>query len=572
MRLSQMFVRTLRDDPADAEMPSHRLLLRAGYVRPLGSGIYSLLPLGFRVAQRITQIIREEMDAIGGQELLMPVVHPADLWRETGRYDAVGPEMARFKDRGGRDMVLAMTHEEVVADLPRDVIRSYRQLPVQLYHFQTKFRDEPRARGGLIRVREFTMKDSYTFDADQAGLDAAYQAHWRAYEKIFTRCGLDFVAVGADTGMMGGTASQEFMALSPNGEDTILICPNGDYAANREVAAFTRDAPAGAERLPMEEVETPDASTIAKLAAFLGVPESQTAKAVFFKGGSGRFIFAVIRGDLDVNETKLRKAADETGLTPATIEEIRAVGAEAGYGSPVGVGGAYIVADESVRDAVNLVAGANRVGWHLRNVNLGRDFQADLTADIATAEDGFPCPVCGAPMRATRAIEIGNIFQLGARYSAVLGANYLDADGQAKPIFMGSYGIGSGRAVASIVEQRFDEKGIVWPVAVAPFHVSLLSLGSADDAETTAAADALYAELTAAGIEVLYDDRPDRAGVKFNDADLIGNPIRISVSPRTLKNGQAELKGRTETEATYAPLGDVVSTVRESLDRLHGQG
>jgi len=368
--------------------------------------------------------------------------------------------------------------------------------------------------------------------------------------------------------MMGGSASEEFMAFSPNGEDTILVCPNGDYAANQEVALFQRDGASDAELLPMEAVETPNATTIEALATFLNVTKAETAKAVFYKGESGRFIFVVIRGDLNVNETKLRKVAGETGLTPATHEEIAAVGAVAGYGSPVGVHDAFIVVDESVRDAKNLVAGANKTGWHLKNVNLGRDFQADVVGDIASAEAGFPCPMCGTPMTAERAIEVGNIFKLGTRYSEALGANYLDANGQSNPLQMGCYGIGSGRAVASVVEQCFDEKGIVWPVAVAPFHVSLLSLGSADDAETVGAADQLYADLTAAGIDVLYDDRADRAGVKFNDADLIGNPVRLSVSPRTLKNGQAEIKARRESEAAFIPLAEAAIAVKAMLHRL----
>jgi prolyl-tRNA synthetase len=566
--MSHLFGRTLREAPGDVELPSHRLMLRAALIRPLGAGIYSLLPLGWRVIRKIEGIIREEIDAIGGQEMQMPLVHPADLWRESGRYDQVGPALTRFRDRGERDMVLAMTHEEVVADLARQEIGSYRQLPQLIYHLQTKWRDEPRSRGGLIRVREFTMKDSYSLDLDEAGLDKSYRDHWRAYERIFRRCGLRFVVVGADTGMMGGSASHEFMALSPYGEDVVLLCPTGDYADNQEVATFRRDAPAAEAPLPLEEVETPNATTIQKLAEFLDVPLSRTAKAVFFRGDSGRFVFAVIRGDLDVNETKLRKAAGENGLTPATAEEIRAVGAEPGYGSPVGVREALVVADESVRDSPNLVAGANRVGWHLRNVNLGRDYEAQVVADIATAEAGFPCPVCGTPLDTERAIEVGNIFKLGTRFSEPMGATYLDAEGQSHPIVMGCYGIGSGRLAATVVEQHHDERGIAWPASIAPFHVSLLSLAGGNDAGPSEAADRLYAELSAAGIEVLYDDRSDRAGVKFNDADLLGCPLRLSVSARTLAKGEAELKPRGAAEATFLPLAEVVPTVRGLLDGL----
>ena len=569
MRMSHMFGRTLREAPGDAELPSHRLMLRAAFMRPLGAGIYSLLPLGWRVVRKVEQIIREEMNAIGGQELLMPVVHPADIWRESGRYNAVGPELTRFKDRGDRDMVLAMTHEEIVTDLARQEINSYRQLPMLVYHIQTKWRDEPRSRGGLIRVREFTMKDSYTLDRDEAGLDEQYKNHWRAYERIFRRAGLDFVVVGADTGMMGGSASHEFMALSPYGEDIVLICPNCGYADNREVATFRREPATGEPLLPMEEIETPSTTTIQSLADFLDIPLAKTAKAVFYTGDSGKFVFAVIRGDLDVNETKLRKASGEGGLTPATVEEIRATGAEPGYGSPIGVRNARIVIDESVRDTPNLVAGANRVGWHLRNTNPGRDYEPDVIADIASAEAGFPCPTCGAPLTAERAIEVGNIFKLGTRYSQALGAEYLDAEGMSHPIVMGSYGIGSGRVAATIVEQHHDDRGIIWPVSVAPYEVSLMWIGGENESEPQDAADRLYDELMSAAIEVLYDDRPERAGVKFNDADLIGNPVRVSVSSRTLGKGEAELKLRAASEAVFVPLAEVVPTVRGMLDGLY---
>ncbi len=566
--MSHLFGRTLRTAPNDVEIISHQLMLRAGMIRPLGSGLISLLPLGFRVVTKIEQIIREEMDAIGGQELLMPVVHPADIWRESGRYDQVGPEMARFKDRADRDMVLALTHEEVVTDLARQEISSYRQLPIIAYHIQTKFRDEPRSRGGLIRVREFTMKDSYSFDTDEAGLDHAYRLHWRAYDRIFRRIGLEFIVVGADVGMMGGTASHEFMAFSENGEDTILFCNQCGYAANREVATFKRDEPVDEPLLDMEDVETPNTPTIQALADLLGIPTSKTAKAVFFKGGSGRFIFAVIRGDLDVNETKLRNAIGERTLTPATVEEIKAIGAEAGYGSPVGVRDAFIVVDESVRDTPNLVAGANRPGWHLKNVNLTRDYQADLVADIATVGAGFPCPECGSPLQETRAIEVGNIFKLGTRYSEKLGATYLDANGESHAIVMGSYGIGSGRSAATVVEQRHDDKGILWPLSIAPYHVSLVELPSPDDTRPKEVAERLYQELEDLGVEVLYDDRDERPGVKFNDSDLIGIPLRIAVSARNLANDQIELKLRKSKEAIFVPIDQAVAEIARILAEI----
>ncbi|MGC4190935.1 MAG: proline--tRNA ligase [Thermomicrobiales bacterium] len=564
MRMAHLFGRTLRQAPADAELISHQLMVRAGMIRPLGAGIYSLLPLGYRVIRKVEAIVREEMDAIGGQEMLMPVVHPADVWKRSGRFESVGPEMTRLKDRGDRDMVLAMTHEEVVADLAATEINSYRQMPQIVYHLQTKFRDEPRARGGLIRVREFTMKDSYSLDVDEAGLEVSYEAHATAYDRIFTRLGMDFIKVGADVGMMGGSKSEEYMAFSPNGEDILLICPHGDYAANREVATFRRDPVPAEDLLPMEGVETPNATTIQALAEFLDVPLSRTAKAVFFMAGSGRFIFAVIRGDLDINETKLRNAIKEGEIVPATVEQIRAIGAEPGYGSPVGVHDAYVIVDESIADSPNLVAGANKVGWHLRNVNLGRDFQADQVADIASAAEGHPCPVCGEPMVARRAIEVGNIFKLGTRYSEALGATYLDAEGESHPIVMGSYGIGVGRAAATVVEQRYDDKGILWPMSIAPFHVSLLSIGA--DEPVIAATDALYTDMTAAGIEVLYDDRTERPGVKFNDAELIGNPIRLSISKRTLEAGEVELRLREGSESEMVSRDTIVERVRAIID------
>jgi prolyl-tRNA synthetase len=567
MRMAHLFGRTLREAPADVEVPSHKLMVRAAMIRPVGAGLYSLLPLGWRVARKVEQIVREEMDAIGGQEVLMPLVQPADLWEQSGRKAAAGPALASFMDRGDRELVLALSHEEVLTDLIRTEINSYRQLPQIIYHIQTKFRDEPRARGGLIRVREFTMKDSYSLDVDDAGLDVAYEKHWHAYHRIFTRMGLTYIVVGADVGIMGGSKSEEFMAFSPSGEDVLLICPTGDYAANREVATFQREAPVADEPLPLEEIETPNTPTIQALADLLDISLSKTAKAVFYKGISGRFIFAVIRGDLDVNETKLRDVADEKDLLPASAEEIRAIGAEPGYGSPVDVHDAVVVVDESVRDTPNLVAGANKPGYHLKNVNLGRDYSADVVADIAAAAAGFKCPVCGTPLEAQRGIEVGNIFKLGTRYTVPFDGTYLDAEGKSHPVEMGCYGIGIDRGAATVAEQHHDERGLRWPVSVAPFHVSLLTLG-VDDA-VGQAADALYDELTAAGVEVLYDDRPDRAGVKFNDADLIGNPIRLSVSTRTLANQQAELKVRTGSEAEFVPLGEVVGRVQALLAEMY---
>jgi prolyl-tRNA synthetase len=562
MRLSHLFFTTLRDDPADVEMPSHRLLLRAGYIRPLGSGIYSLLPLGKRVNDRVEQIIREEQDRIGGQEMEMPVVHPADIWRASGRYDAIGPELTRFKDRNGRDMVLAMTHEEVVGILLADIVRSYRQLPMMVYHFQTKWRDEPRARAGLIRVREFVMKDSYSCDRDAAGLEVSYQAQYEAYTRTFERLGLETVAVSSDVGIMGGSQAHEFMVLNPAGEDVLVLCEACGYAANRQVARINRPAPADEEELALEEVATPGTTTIASLAAFLGIPEARTAKAAFFMTGDGRLVTSIIRGDLEVNETKLANAAGaSTGLRPATVEEIKAAGMEPGYGSPIGAHDTVVVVDELVARSPNLVAGANRVGYHYRNVNVGRDFAADVTADIANASEGDPCPTCGEALILRNGIEVGNIFKLGTKFTDAAGATYLGEDGKAHPIVMGSYGIGVGRNVACVVEAHHDEKGIVWPEEVAPYAAHLVAIGASRDPKVTEVAEALYAAAANAGPgrEILYDDRDESPGVKFTDAELLGMPWIVTVSPRSLAAGGAEVTYRATGERSVRSLDEVTA-------------
>jgi prolyl-tRNA synthetase len=562
MRLSHLFFSTLRDDPSDAEMPSHRLLLRAGYMRQLGAGIYSLLPLGFRANKRVEQVIREELNAIGGQEMEMPVVHPADLWRESGRYDAIGPEMARFKDRGERDMVLAMTHEEVVADLLRDVVRSYRQLPFIVYHFQTKFRDEPRSRGGLIRVREFVMKDSYSCDRDEAGLDVAYWAHHKAYTRIFERLGLEAIAVSSDVGMMGGSLAHEFMVLNAAGEDVLVICENGDYASNRQIAPTVAPEPAAEDLLPVQDVETPGVTTIDALATFLDVPAARTAKATFFVTGDGRFVVAIVRGDYEVNETKLVNATQAVGgLRPATVEEIRARGMEPGYGSPIGASDSLVVVDELAAKCPNLVAGANKVGWHLRNVNVPRDFTPDTIADIANVREGDPCPNCGGSVILRNGIEVGNIFKLGTTYTAALGAEYLGEDGERHPIVMGSYGIGLGRNVACVVEAHHDEKGIAWPEEVAPYPAHLVAIGGNKDPQVRETAEGLYGVAEAAGAdrEILYDDREESPGVKLTDAELLGMPWILTVSPRSLAAGGVEVTNRATGERGVRSLDDVTA-------------
>jgi prolyl-tRNA synthetase len=582
MRLSQLFGQTLRDAPAEAEVASHQLLMRAGFIRPLGAGIFSYLHLAKRAMQKIESILRDEMDKIGGQEISMPVVHPAEVWKETGRWYQIGSEMGRFKDKNDHDMVLAMTHEEVVADLARREVQSYKHLPRLVYHIQTKWRDDPRPRAGLIRVREFTMKDSYSLDADWEGLDKQYRAHYQAYFNIFRRCGLPVIAVRSDTGMMGGKLAHEFMYLTPIGEDTLILCDACGYTANRQVARFQKPPAAPEEPKPIEKVRTPACKSIEDLANFLGVPKARTAKAVFFMAAipdgetvAEKFIFAIIRGDMDLNETKLANAVGARDLRPATEDEIRAIGTEPGFASPVGLrlqsSQALIVVDDSIPTSPNLVAGANEADYHLLNTNYGRDYVADLVADLAAAEEGAACPECGGPLRAARGVEVGNIFQLGTRYSEALGCTFLDRDGQQKPVIMGSYGIGVGRLLACIAEEHHDEHGLIWPVTVAPFHVHLVLLRGKGTPQAEEVATKLDADLQNAGIEVLYDDRDESPGVKFNDADLIGLPVRLTVSERALTQGGVEMKLRSKPDKVIVPLDAAVASVRAALDALEAE-
>jgi prolyl-tRNA synthetase len=568
--MSQLFSQTLREAPSDAEMTSHQLLVRAGMMRQLGAGIYTLMPLGLRTSAKIEQIIREEMNKIGGQEISMPVVNPADIWKETKRWYQIGSEMARFKDRHDHDMVLAMTHEEVVGDLVRREVHSYRQMPLLVYHFQTKWRDDPRPRAGLIRVREFVMKDSYSLDVDEEGLDKQYRAHYQAYFDIFNRCGLPSVAVLADVGMMGGSMSHEYMYLTPIGEDTLLMCDSCGYMANRQIALFQKPEPEKEETKSMEKVATPGIMTIEDLANFLGVPKSKTAKAVFWiatitedKEDVQKFVFAVVRGDMELNETKLANAVKAKELRAADDEEIVQAGAVPGYASPMGLKDVLIVVDDLVAHSPNLVSGANEEGFHMLNVNYGRDFEANIVTDLVVAEEGYGCPNCGAAMKTSRGIEIGNIFKLGTRYSDSLGCNYLDKDGKSKPVIMGSYGIGVGRLMASIAEEYNDEYGLIWPISVAPYDVHLIALkGGERESEK------LYENLGSAGIEVLYDDRDETPGVKFNDADLIGVPIRLTISKRSLEEGNVELKLRREKERKAFPLEKAIEIIQDTKTSL----
>ena len=568
MRMTRLFSQTLREAPGDAEVASHQLLMRAGFIRQLGTGIFSYLPLARRSLTKIENIMREEMNRIGGQEVTMPVVHPADLWQATGRWYQIGSEMGRFKDKTGHDMVLAMTHEEVVADLARSIVRSYRQLPALIYHIQTKWRDETRPRAGLIRVREFTMLDSYSLDAGWDGLARQYDAHYQAYFRIFERCGLPVITVKSDTGMMGGKLAHEFMYLTDIGEDTLILCATCGYTANRQIAAFRKPAPPAESPRPIEKVATPHTTTIADLIVFLDVPEARTAKAVFLMAEvqhgdatAEQFVFAVIRGDMEVNETKLANAVQAKALRPATEAEIRAVGATPGYASPVELHDVLVVVDDLIPQSPNLVAGANEDGYHLLNVNYGRDYSAALVCDIAAARDGDACAQCGSPLRTSRGVEVGNIFQLGTRYTEVLGATYLDREGKHQPVVMGSYGIGAGRLLACIVEAHHDDKGLIWPMSVAPYQVYLIQMPGAE-----AEAEALYAALNEVGIEVLFDDRDETAGVKFNDADLLGIPIRLTLGKRSLKEGGVEFKRRDHDEKEIVPLADVVVRIRAEIE------
>jgi prolyl-tRNA synthetase len=574
MKLSHAFGSTLREAPTGAEAISHQLLVRAGFIRQLGQGLFSYLPFAKRSLTKIENILRDEMNAIGGQEMTMPVVHPAETWQATGRWYSIGAEMARFKDRKARDMVLAMTHEEVVADLCKTEIRSYRQLPQLVYHIQTKFRDDPRPRAGLIRVREFTMKDSYSLDADEAGLDKQYRAHYQAYSNIFNRCALPAIAVGSDVGMMGGSLAHEYMYLTPIGEDTLVLCRNCGYATNRQIARFRKSQNPIEPLQPIEKVATPECKTIEALATLLNVPKNKTAKAVFMiagheEGGRTRedFIFSVIRGDMDVNETKLSNAVKADWLRPATDEEINAIGATPGYASPIGLKNVIVVVDDAVQSSPNLVAGANEEGYHLLNTNTPRDYAASIAADIAAAGDSDACIDCGHELYTSRGVEVGNIFKLGTRYSAAVGATFLAADGTQQPIVMGSYGIGSGRLLACIAEEHHDDKGLIWPITVAPYQVHLVALGS--DADINDKAEWAYRALIDADIEVLFDDRAESPGVKFADADLIGLPIRLTVSTKSIGKGGLEMKRRDRKELEIVSEADLVVHVRALIESLY---
>ncbi len=581
MKFSNLFSKTLRDDQKDADVVSHNLLLRAGYVRQLASGIFSYLHFGQRCMRKIEQIIREELDNINGDEICMPVVHPAEIWQKTNRWYEIDDSMARFKDRNDRDMVLAMTHEEVVASLASKEIDTYKQLPKLVYQIYTKFRDEPRSRGGLIRVREFTMKDSYSLDRDWEGLEKQYEAHYKAYFRIFGRAGLPAIAVLSDTGMMGGRIAHEYMYVTPIGEDTIFVCEKSGYKANKEVAKI-RKIYTKEEAKALEKVHTPEKATIVDLAEFLDIKEEQTAKVVFFHGTideSAKVIVAVVRGDMEAHQIKIQKLTKATNLRPATTEEITAIGAVAGYASPMVLDRekCLVIADDLVVHTNNLVTGANEKDYHYINSCYGRDYEADMTGDIISAFDGGLCPISDddeAVLSSVRGIEIGNIFQLGTKYTAAMGALFTDVDGKAKPIVMGSYGIGVGRLLACLCEEYNDEQGLCLPISVAPYHVIITAL--LDNEEVFDAATTLYEDMKAKGIEVILDDRDKKAatpGVKFRDAELIGIPIRLTISKRSINNGGVEFKlrsgpGSDSKERTIVALDEVISLVQQHIERL----
>ncbi|MEJ2697891.1 MAG: proline--tRNA ligase [Candidatus Sulfobium sp.] len=558
MRFSKMFIPTLREAPADAEAVSHILMLRAGYVRQLAAGLYMLLPLGWRVMTKINAILREEMDAIGAQEISLPVLHPAEIWQQTGRWDAIGDEMFRLKDRSGRDMCLGMTHEEIMTWLASREIRSYRDLPQVWYQIQTKLRDEARPKSGILRTREFTMKDSYSFDVSEEALDVNYRLHTEAYHRIFKRCGLEFLMVESDPGMMGGAVSHEFMAPSPAGEDEVAVCPGCGYSANVELAVSSTPGNEN-EDWPLEEVHTPEKRTVQEVSNFMKLPPSYFMKSILLISEKGP-VLAVVRGDQELHEKKLSHIIGDH--RPAQKGEVKeTLGVEAGFIGPMGHK-VRVIADTALREGF-FVSGANKPHYHLKGVRAERDFSAEWH-DIHKAREGDLCGKCGEKLRVERVIEIGNIFKLGTKYSRPLGAVFLNESGQEEPIVMGSYGIGPARIAAAAVEQNHDRDGIIWPRSLSPFDVEILPLNM-NDPVTVEAASQLYEDLEKDGIKVLMDDRDERAGVKFKDADLIGIPTHIIFGERNLKEGLVEIKDRRSKESVKVKVGEVFGRIKDLM-------
>lgn len=561
MKTSQLLIPTLRDDPGEAETVSHRLMLRAGLIRKVAAGIYTYLPLGLRVIRKIEQIIREEMNRAGAQELLMPIASPAELWKETARWDHYGKELLRFKDRHERDFCLGPTHEEVITDLFRREVRSYRQLPLNFYQIQTKFRDEIRPRFGLMRGREFIMKDAYSFDLDEAGATISYQNMYDAYSRIFTRCGLTFRPVEADTGLIGGDVSHEFMVLAETGEATVAYSTEGSYAANLERAeACPPTAVDASALLPLTPVETPQRRTVEEVTAFLQITPRQLVKTLLYQAGT-ESVAVLIRGDHEVNEVKLARLLKVTDVTLADPETVqRLTGCPPGFAGPIGLQHVRILADRAVQVMKNVVIGANKADTHYQNANLDRDFTVEQFADLRNVQAGDPSPRGPGMLMLAKGIEVGQVFLLGTKYSQKMNATILDDQGKERLAIMGCYGIGVGRTAAAAIEQHHDDKGIIWPFPIAPFHLHLLTVSQSE--RTTETAARLYSELEAAGFDVLWDDRPDRAGVKFNDADLIGIPFQIVIGDKGLADGIVEIKTRKGGNKSRIAPGDLVAHLR----------
>ncbi|HJV46707.1 MAG TPA: proline--tRNA ligase [Bacillota bacterium] len=569
MRQSNLFLPTLREVPAEAEIASHKYMLRAGMIRQLVSGVYSYLPLGYRVIRKVTQIVREEMDRSGAQEISMPAIQPAELWQETGRWDAYGPELMRLRDRHDRGFVLGPTHEEVVTSIARDGINSYKKLPVNLYQIQTKYRDEVRPRFGVIRSREFIMKDAYSFDTTREGLDRSYQSMYDAYHRIFSRCGLNFRAVEADAGAIGGKGTHEFMALSDIGEDTIAYCDTCNYAANLEKATVVyRGQASGEQPLSLEKVHTPGVKSIEQLVNFLAIPADQMIKSLLFKLDQ-QFVLALIRGDHELNDIKLKNLFDANVIQMATEEEVTAVlGAPVGFMGPIHLEGkkVTVVADHAVKDMVNAVVGAGESDYHFIHATPGKDFTVSEYSDLRNIAEGDACPECGGNIQFARGIEVGHVFKLGTRYSEKMRATFLDENGKEQPMIMGCYGIGVSRTVAAVVEQNNDEDGIIWPLSIAPYHIHVIAVNVKSD-EQRELAERIYETLTNQGYEVLLDDRAERAGVKFKDADLIGLPVRITVGNKA-SEGIVECKVRKTKETSEISVDQILPYLKETLSKL----